>query len=269
MLGAADVAPVVYVYDGTFEGFLCCVFASVYARETPTAIVPEQDAQPSLFAQSNIPTDMQKAQRVYTSIRTKICPDAQALVRDVFFSCMEDKEISLLRFLQLGYKQGGKVMQLLGHPAVQPLLKAQQGLLNEAHLLRGFVRFSQYGSVLVARIRPKNFALPYLQSHFCSRFCNETFLIFDETHSAALVWEQYRARIIPLEQLELPAPDAQEQAFQAMWKRFYNTIAIRERENPRCRMTHCPQRYWSTMCEMDTNDADSAGHSRIAPPALP
>ena len=38
----------VYLYDGTFDGFLCCVYESVYSRQVPADIQPEEDAQPSL-----------------------------------------------------------------------------------------------------------------------------------------------------------------------------------------------------------------------------
>ena len=44
-------------------------------------------------------------------------------------------------------------------------------------------------------------------------------------------------------------PDETEAKYRLLWKRFYDTIAIRERENPRCRMTHMPKRYWGTMTE--------------------
>lgn len=44
-------------------------------------------------------------------------------------------------------------------------------------------------------------------------------------------------------------PDEAEARYRLLWKRFYDTIAIRERENPRCRMTHMPKRYWGTMTE--------------------
>ena len=36
-------------------------------------------------------------------------------------------------------------------------------------------------------ITPKNYVLPFLKEHFCSRLMNETFLIFDRTHKAAPV----------------------------------------------------------------------------------
>ena len=44
-------------------------------------------------------------------------------------------------------------------------------------------------------------------------------------------------------------PDEAEARYRLLWKRFYDTIAIRERENPRCRMTNMPKRYWGTMTE--------------------
>ncbi len=33
-----DAADVIYLYDGSFEGLLCCVFESVYGRELPIDI---------------------------------------------------------------------------------------------------------------------------------------------------------------------------------------------------------------------------------------
>ena len=41
----------------------------------------------------------------------------------------------------------------------------------------------------------------------------------------------------------------EELCFRALWKRFYETVAIRERENPRCQNTFLPKRYRGTMTE--------------------
>ena len=37
----------IYYYDGSFEGLLCCVYRAVYEREDPLSILPEH--QPSLL----------------------------------------------------------------------------------------------------------------------------------------------------------------------------------------------------------------------------
>ena len=47
----------VYYYDGSFEGFLCCVFDSYANKEVLTAIYRDEDLVPTLFASRTILTD--------------------------------------------------------------------------------------------------------------------------------------------------------------------------------------------------------------------
>ena len=108
------------------------------------------------------------------------------------------------------------------------------------------------------------FFLPYIAHHFCTRFACEKLLIWDKTHAAALVWQNGTARIVPLEGLALPPESAQETQFKALWKQFYNTIAIAARENPVCRRAHCPKRYWTHMTELqDMPGVQRTGAARM------
>jgi len=52
-----------------------------------------------------------------------------------------------------------------------------------------------------------------------------------------------------VDSLQLALPGEEELCFRALWKRFYETVAIRERENPRCQNTFLPKRYRGTMTE--------------------
>ena len=241
---------VIYNYDGSFEGLLCCVYESVYARAVPTNILPIYETEISLFPQRYIATDADKAHRVFESITPKMGAAASELVQCVFLSCAKEKEMMILLFLLFGYKKGLQTMKMLAHPAVAPLLAAQQSLKNEVHLLLGFVRFSDFGGYLVSTISPKNYVLPFLKDHFCTRFACENFLIFDKTHHAALVYQNSNAEIVTLDTLEMPQVSHEEERYRALWKRFYKTVAIAARENPQCRMTHMPKRYWENMLEV-------------------
>lgn len=156
----------------------------------------------------------------------------------------------MLEFLLKGYEEGGRLCEKLGDPAVAPLLAAERHLLREAHLLKGFVRFADAGGALVAAISPKNDVLPYIAKHFLLRYENENFMIFDKTHKTALVSQSGRADIIRVERVDFPDASPGEAKYQALWKKFYDTIAIEGRENPRCRMTHMPKRYWENMVEV-------------------
>ena len=39
----------IYTYDGSFEGFLCCIFDSYANKEVLTAITNDEDSAPILF----------------------------------------------------------------------------------------------------------------------------------------------------------------------------------------------------------------------------
>lgn len=239
----------IYSYDGSFDGLLCCVFESYDKKEIPLDILPPNTSQTLLFATKRITTDAQKANRVSRSIPEKMDLDTLDFVRHAFLTCFPQKELYILLFLRLGYRYGPAVMNMLTNDVVNTLVKVVKHLSNESHLLKGFVRFSILNNVLVAEIEPKNYVLPLLTQHFCARFPEERFLIYDKTHTMALVYQPYQSAIIPIEELELPEADEEEQAFRELWQIFYNTIEIQGRHNPKCRMSHMPKRYWKYMTE--------------------
>lgn len=240
---------IVYQYDGSFDGLLCCIFESYDQKELPQDIIAPTASLPLLFPVKTIHTDLTKAKRVLHSIPKKVGQSAQFFVQHAFLTCLPQKELCILRFLRMGYQLGPSVMNMLSHETVHTLHKAVQHLSRESHLFKGFIRFSIFNNVLVSEIEPKNFVLPLLVQHFCERYPEERFLIHDITHGMGLIYQPYQSAIIPIESLELPEVEAEELAFRELWQVFYNTIEIRGRHNPKCRMSHMPKRYWKNMTE--------------------
>lgn len=259
----------IYHYDGSFAGFLCCVFESYDKKELPLDIEPPERAAGGLFAAKWIATDAGRARRVAASLPRRLGGEAAAFVRRAFWTCLPQKELLLLRFLRLAYRVGPSALRMLADDAVAPLLKAVRHLERESHLFKGFVRFAEANGALVAAIEPKNFVLPFLRAHFCARYPEERFLIHDRTHGAALVYAPYKSEIIELAALELPLSDAKEAAFQALWRSYYEAIEIEARHNPRCRMTQMPKRYWKHMTEFAAPQSGApSGLPQNAAPAL-
>ena len=56
-------ADVVYLYDGSFEGFLCCVFESFAQHELPFAVWTPERETATLYPVKEIPTDRAKTRR--------------------------------------------------------------------------------------------------------------------------------------------------------------------------------------------------------------
>ena len=240
---------VAYLYDGSFEGLLCCVYESYYQKEIPSMIISYDEAQETLFPVKEITTDRAAAKKVKDSISRSISGEALDLVRLCYFSKMENREVMILRFLRMGYKIGSAVTSMLSHDVVSAITKTARNVMRESHFHKEFLRFSEYDGALVAIIEPKNFVLPMIYDHFCDRFPGEQFLIYDKSHRYAFVYQDGRKRLIPLEHLELPELGAKEELYRELWKRFYDTIAIEGRINPKLRMSNMPKRYWTHMPE--------------------
>lgn len=245
---------VTYCYDGSFDGLMCCVFESYARKEIPIDILSPEAASCTLLPLENIETEANKARRVVASIPAKIGKAAIEFIQQAFLTCFTQKELYILLFLRKGYTYGPRIMGMLADHTVNTLFKAVRHLERESHLFKGFIRFSEFNQVLVAEIEPKNDVLPLLMEHFCQRYPEERFLIYDKTHGMGLVYQPYQVKIIPIEALELPETDAVEEKYQSLWQLFYETIEIKGRHNPKCRSTQMPKRYWKYMTEFSERE---------------
>ncbi len=241
----------IYEYDGSLEGMYSCIFESFEKKELPMEIRPEGISQTSLYPVKYISTDLIRAERVKTGIRRKISRSVQQLTELVYYTCHPEKEMLALRFVRLGMRCGAGVETMYADETVHALTRAVKHLTQESHQLKGFVRFSIREGIMTSVIEPKNFVLPLLEPHFCDRYAQETFLIYDKTHQSALFYRPGQSIIAPVPEYEQPEADDQEMKYRSLWKAFYQTIAISSRYNPRCRMSHMQKRYWSHLVEMD------------------
>ncbi|MCL2566129.1 MAG: TIGR03915 family putative DNA repair protein [Defluviitaleaceae bacterium] len=240
---------VIYVYDGSLPGFLCCVHESFYGKELPINIVNISNHEPSLYEQKVVMTDEIKARAVRESIG-KISPRVLEITDHVFLCHHANKELKLLKFLITAFRIGANAPLMLGEAEVADVLAMERHMMGERHLLLGFIRFKDYGDILSAVISPKNFVLPLLAEHFIGRYPNENFMIYDKTYKAALIYQDKKLEMTAVEEIDFKEEPEEEVYYQDLWKKFYKTIGIEERLNPRCRMSHMPKRYWANMTEM-------------------
>ena len=258
-------------YDGTYPGFLCCVFDCYVNREEPVEFRVPEDLCGSLYPLRTVETDEAHARRVYKSF-AKFGREGQELAVRCFLTCLPDRELWLWRFLRLGYQMGPKVVKHLTDPTVDRVRKAVWHLEHEAHQYKGFTRFSELNGVLVGEIEPKNRVLPLLRPHFCSRYPQEHFVLHDRVHSEALFHQPGPNgwSILPVDSFQTGPAGETELSYRKLWRAFYDTIAIEGRYNPKCRMTHMPKRYWAMMTEFQEEWGTALPEvSSPPPPPLP
>lgn len=250
---------VIFQYDSTFGGFLCCVFESYVHKEFPIAFQSDEECFVlSLYPVRTVNTVPSHAQRVYRSL-VKLSPFAAQVVRRGFLTCMPEKEQHLYALIRKIYQEGCGFLKNPADEVYNPIAKALRHLSGELEKLRGFVRFSDYAGVLGGEIQPKNRVLPLLKSHFCERYANESFFIYDRTYHDLLLYSKGHSRIVTVDNLELHLPSEEEIYYQKLWRRFFETIEIKERHNPRCQNNFLPKRYRSMMTEFMTDDCKQNG----------
>ena len=246
-----DRSNLVYRYDGTYQGFLCCVAQCFFHKKLPQGVQLLDEPQGTLFGVQAVESDPELARRVEDSVREKISPAALGMVQQGFLTCMEEKELRLIRFILLGYRHGPRARGMRVHPDVHALNKALLYLKNEAHFHVEFLRFADCGGFLAAMITPNNRVLPLIVNHFCARLNTERFMILDKSHGMGFVyWPGGEVgEFFYADAVDLPEPSEEEARYQALWRKFYDTIAVEGRVNPKLRRGMMPMRYWKNMTE--------------------
>ena len=243
-----------YVYDGTFEGWLCCICESYENKEIPGRVLaaPENNIirEESLFYSKIIITQQENAFRVRKGITKKIGSGFLHLLERSFCTCLPDREETMLLFTRKGFRYGMRILNLRQDPVICNIHKGLRELGREIHKWLGFVRFSDMQGILVAVIGAKNNVLPFIASHFVDRLHNEHFMIFDENHSMALVYRPGQCAVIPMERFTIGEPGEEEKLYRKLWNNYYKAIEIKPRHNETCRRTLMPKRYWDYLTEM-------------------
>ncbi len=244
-----------YVYDGTFDGLLCCLFSIFELKEIPPEVVKRYDG---FLPYRTIESSDEKAMRVKRGIVRTMGGEALKYAERAYLSELDRIEKSILEYLVLGFSVGKNLYRMLYEDCVAKVNGAAKYTMNERHRILQFLRFSDSDGLLTAVIEPKANVLPLIAGHFESRFPQESFLIYDSGRFVALVYSGGKRAFLPLEEYYQPPPDEEETKYRELFKMFYDTIEIKERHNERCRMTHMPKRFWKNMTEFaDLNSSST------------
>ncbi len=234
-------------FDGSFEGLLNVVYAHYYEKLNPAYIYEESRCQQTLGCEYvHIETDYDRAARVFSAINKKISNDAADSVFMAFLTedIAERKFMSIFKYIILGFKLGQDVFryELLDFIVHVHNLARKSG--REAHLLKGFCRFSETESgIYYSDISPVNNVLPILAEHFQDRLKNQPWVIHDVKRELAAIYncEYYQIEHAP-KNVRVILSD-KEADYQRLWRGFHSTIAVEGRVNKKLQRQMLPYRF--------------------------
>lgn len=251
-----------YIYDGSIEGLLCAVFASYFYHEKPDDITPSEYFQPRLSQHvRHIETDYDISARVQSGI-TRQCGSYtfKQVIRASASSEPDAAHIiySFIRYAMDEHAGKRRAVDNIAHPAVSRIHKLIRAVNNECEKMRQFARFEHMqiddGDIWLSKINPRDAVVPFILHHFVERFSIQPFIIFDENHGMAGVWDGHRSYLVNTDGTELleklKQHSFEEPIVQEAWRKFYRAVAIDERYHPELRRNFMPVRLWKNITEM-------------------
>ena len=170
----------------------------------------------------------------------------------VFLSKEENKEIIIYYYLLNYLKYGYALHRMRNLKCVSKVLEISRKVGNEAHKLKGFVRFRELKqNILYAEINPDNDVLEIISRHFKKRLKNEYWVIKDVPRNMVSIYDKKDFYLVSGDDVKIIFDLSEsEEEFSKMWQDFYRNVAIKERKNDKCRRNFMPKKYWPYLLEV-------------------
>jgi probable DNA metabolism protein len=167
-----------------------------------------------------------------------------------------DMGVIVFRFVRLIMAQAAHgsacaVLEQRANPVVADILRLSTRVINECERMRQFVRFSHLeNGIWYARCNPSASVVPLVMGHFAARLNDQAFIIYDENHHLAGVYDGCTWHLVAGDAVHAPASTEHDVVMQEAWKRFYDTLSVDARYNPELRRHFLPVRLWHNITEM-------------------
>lgn len=249
-------------YDGSFEGFLSCVFYAYEYKVLSAQIATQSSTSKSFFNDLiHVPTEENKASRVWTGLKKHASTEGKNAVFKAFLSELPTIEDSLFHYIKLVFKQKDKSSKLIKNYSDPHILKIAQTVKKigrEKHRMDAFVRFRlTKDDLYFATISPDFNVLPLNAKHFKSRYADQKWMIYDLKRKYGIYYDLKTVSTVTLKLdnrvhstnfAELFFTENELQ-FQELWQNYFKSTNIISRKNTKLHVQHVPKRYWKYLSE--------------------
>ena len=249
----------VFIYDGSWKGFLSTVFEIFERKVRPLNITTMQRYLPDVFAAPlNVTTDEAKAARVLTGISKKISGQAVRKLYACFLSGLPDIENTLYAYIRLVFDMRESPERAYANPDVLRVSQVDKMVHREKHRMEAFVRFQLTSDELYyAAVEPDYNVLPLIVNHFKRRYADQRWLIYDLKRNYGIYFDLNDVEEVVLSfndpavngEKVIPLFHADEALYQTLWKDYFKHVNIPERKNDKLHLQHVPKRYWKNLTE--------------------
>lgn len=237
----------IFITDGTPSTFFTAVFDAF--REKECVITSDRQVQLSFDSEViRVGCDEQKCERVRNGI-AKYDRLAEEEIALALRSCDPLKEQTAFEYIRKLMNVKAPVRKMLNAPEVIEFNDIVYKVTGETHRLKGFLRFMENSAgVLYAPYSPDNNITDLLMEHFAERLKSEKFVIHDLKRKIAGMYDGNEWIMGYAGEAEVYLSEY-ERAFENLWKKYYNSVNIKERPHEKQMKGYMPVRYWKFLPE--------------------
>lgn len=251
----------VYIYDGSFSGYLTSVFECFADRQPDAEVYTSSEFQHSFFVNyKHVQSSTEKEKRVYEGLIKNLGKEGAL---DFWRNYLSEDP----RAIQSGFRIMKKVfrgdpgfLQNYGDPDVLLFAQTLKKVNRERHRMKAFVRFSKASDGLYfAVIEPDFNVLPLVAGFFRDRYADQKWLIYDLHRNYGLLYDIRSLNEVSLmPEAGIPnggcpamtiSLDEREEQFRRLWQRYFKSTTIEARRNMKLHLQHVPRRYWKYLTE--------------------
>lgn len=240
-----------YLYDGSFYGLLTAYFyawkdTAIYTIHRETAYEPDLLSHPVHIAVQD-----DKAQRIMNAVQQNLSAYTMKNLYLLYLSELPGCDLLGLEYLRLCFSNGDRINRAKHHPVIRKVDDIHRKVLHEYDHMKGFLRFQKIDSqIFFASFAPDHNQLPLLMPHLTQRFSDQKMLVHDEKRNCAMLYDLQQSVIIPftLEDASRLLADRQDDTID-LFRQYFHSINIPERENLRQQTAFMPHRYRKYMPE--------------------
>lgn len=238
----------IFSCEHEWEAMLTCIYVAWSSKlgHQNIRLVFEPIEQQNLFDEYvHVDADPVMADSVADAVNRKISSYVYNELAFASLAYEDDVLDNIYRVMILGFAFGPNVLGMVQYRDVARNAEIRTRLGRESCRFKEAVRFHEIRrSLYVAHIEPKSDIVVTLGPAFQDRMPSEHWMIVDDVHRAAVIHpknEPFYLRKLTEEELTvLLETEKENDEYTALWKVFFDSIAIKERENPRCQMNHFP-----------------------------
>ncbi len=243
----------IYLYDGSFHSLLALICLLLDKNEI---IIKDINKYQNNLLDTPINLKIENKKEKVNDIKKLLSYSILKVTYYTYLSNDENKETMIFKFIKEYLKYKNNIFCYRNIDCVNYVIKQSSYVSRENHKMKGFLRFEKKAEgFYYAEMAPTNNIICLLTNHFKNRL-NTYFIIKDVNRRIYSIYDKksiYYLKEDNIKKLNLEIKE-EEKEIVKLWKEFFNTISIKERENLKTQMNFMPKKYWKYIIEMEDNN---------------